>query len=154
MCVYWRYLIPLYIDWPSSIWVTLPPQRAFGGTSGKEPTANAVDTRDAGSISGSGRSPGGGNGNPLQHSCLESPWTEEPGGLQFVGLQRVRHDWGDLAQTQFDDRDWDAEVYKHLVLRGQGCWSTYYNTWDSCRHRTIQPKMSVLPRWDTWTETE
>ena len=34
--------------------------------------ANARDTRDAGSISGSGRSPGEGNGNPLQYSCLEN----------------------------------------------------------------------------------
>ena len=35
--------------------------------------ANAGDIRDAGSIAGSGRSPGGGHGNPLQHSCLENP---------------------------------------------------------------------------------
>ena len=35
--------------------------------------ANARDTRDMGSISGSGRSPGGGHGNPLQYSCLENP---------------------------------------------------------------------------------
>ena len=35
--------------------------------------ANSGDTRDAGSIPGSGRSPGGGHGNPLQYSCLESP---------------------------------------------------------------------------------
>ena len=76
-------------DRPSSVWLTLPPQRAFGGTGGKELTANAGDTRDAGSRSGPGRSPGGQNGNPLQHSCLGNPWTEEPGGLQFVGLQRV-----------------------------------------------------------------
>ena len=34
-----------------------------------------------GSIPGSGKSPGEGNGNPLQYSCLENPWTEEPGGL-------------------------------------------------------------------------
>ena len=34
--------------------------------------ANAGDTRDVGSISGSGRSPGVGNGNPLQYSCLEN----------------------------------------------------------------------------------
>ena len=27
------------------------------------------------------------------------PWTEEPGGLQFMGSQRVRYDWRDLAQT-------------------------------------------------------
>ena len=35
--------------------------------------ANARDTRDAGSIPGSGSLPGGGNGNPLQYSCLENP---------------------------------------------------------------------------------
>ena len=36
-------------------------------------TANAKDTREAGSISGSGRSPGGGHGCPLQYSCMENP---------------------------------------------------------------------------------
>ena len=35
--------------------------------------ANAGDTRDAGSVTGWGRSPGEGNGNPLQYSCLENP---------------------------------------------------------------------------------
>ena len=35
--------------------------------------ANAGDTRDAGSVLRSGRSPGGGHGNPLQYSCLENP---------------------------------------------------------------------------------
>ena len=35
---------------------------------------------------------GEGNGNPLQYSCLENPWTEEPGGLQSVGSLRVGHD--------------------------------------------------------------
>ena len=35
--------------------------------------ANAGDARDAGSIPGSGGSPGGGHGNPLQYSCLENP---------------------------------------------------------------------------------
>ena len=39
----------------------------------KNPPANARDAREAGSIPGSGRSPGGGQGNPLQHSCLENP---------------------------------------------------------------------------------
>ena len=51
---------------------------ASGGASGKEPTDKAGDIRDAGSIPRSGRSPGGGHGNPLQHSCLENPWTEKP----------------------------------------------------------------------------
>ena len=57
--------------------------------------AYAGDKRDVGSIPGSGRSPREGNGNPLQCSCLgEIPWTEEPAGLQFMGLQRVRHNLG------------------------------------------------------------
>ena len=33
-----------------------------------------------------------GHGSPLQYSCLENPWREEPGGLQAMGLQRVGHD--------------------------------------------------------------
>ena len=32
-----------------------------------------------------------GNGTPLQYSCLENPWAEEPGRLQSMGLLRVRH---------------------------------------------------------------
>ena len=39
----------------------------------KNPPANAGDLKDAGSIPGLGRSPGGGHGNPLQYSCLENP---------------------------------------------------------------------------------
>ena len=39
----------------------------------KNPPADAGDTRDVGSIPGSGRSPGEGHDNPLQHSCLENP---------------------------------------------------------------------------------
>ena len=46
--------------------------------------ANAGDVRDVGSIPGSGRSPGGGHGNPLQYSCLESPMDREAwGGATF-----------------------------------------------------------------------
>ena len=54
----------------------------------KNPPANAGDLRDAGLIPGSGRSLGVGNGNPLQYSCLEIPWTEEPGRLQATGSQK------------------------------------------------------------------
>ena len=60
--------------------------------SGKEFTCKAGATGDASSIPGWGSSPGGGNGN---HRCIlawEIPWTEEPGRLQSVGLQRVRYD--------------------------------------------------------------
>ena len=39
----------------------------------KNPPANAGDLRDIGLIPGTGRSPGGGHGNPLQYACLENP---------------------------------------------------------------------------------
>ena len=52
----------------------------------KNPPANAGDVRDAGLILGSGRFPGGGNGNTLQYSCLENSF--EPGGLQSIGSHR------------------------------------------------------------------
>ena len=53
--------------------------------------ANAGDIRDVGLIPGSGRSPGGGHGNPLQYSCLENPM-DRGAGQATVGLQRVDHD--------------------------------------------------------------
>ena len=55
-----------------------------GGSDGKESACNAGDL---GSIPGSGRSPGEGNGYPLQYSCLENPMTEEPDRLQSMGSQ-------------------------------------------------------------------
>ena len=60
--------------------------------------ANAGDIRDAGSTPESGRSPGGGHGNPLQYSCLENLMDRESDRLQSIGLQRVRHNWSDLAR--------------------------------------------------------
>ena len=58
-----------------------------GGTVVKNPPVSVGDARSTGSIPGWGRSPEVGNGNPLQHSCLENPWTEEPGGLSPWGQQ-------------------------------------------------------------------
>ena len=59
------------------------------GTVVKSPAANAGDV---GSIPGLGRSPGEGNGSPLQYPCLENPMDEEPGGLQSTGSLKVGHD--------------------------------------------------------------
>ena len=56
-----------------------------GGSAIKNLSDNAGDARDAGSISGWGRAPGVGNGNPLQYSCLGNPvdrgawWATVPG---------------------------------------------------------------------------
>ena len=51
----------------------LPLLLIYDSASCKEPACNAGDLRDAGSIPGLGRSPGGRHGNPLQYSCLENP---------------------------------------------------------------------------------
>ena len=60
---------------------------------GREYACNAGDAGDVGSIPGLGRSPGGGNGKPLQYFfAWRIPQTEQPGGLQSTGLQRVGHD--------------------------------------------------------------
>ena len=62
-----------------------------GGSDGK---VSAYNAGDPGSVPRLGRSPGEGNGNPLQYSCAwKIPWTEEPGRLQSMGSQRVGHDW-------------------------------------------------------------
>ena len=80
----------MYIN--SSVYV-----RGFpGSTSDKNPPPMPEDPRGPGSIPGSGRSPGVGNGNSLQYSCLENFMEEEPGGLQSMGPQRVGQDWAQI----------------------------------------------------------
>ena len=59
----------------------LPRGSAVNNTS-----SNAGDARDAGSIPGSGRSPGGGHSNPLQNSCLENPMDR---GAWWARVHRV-----------------------------------------------------------------
>ena len=61
-------LTPLPLEWESNAGQGFP-----GGTSGKESACSAGDVRDVASIPGSGRSPGGGHGNPVQYSCLDNP---------------------------------------------------------------------------------
>ena len=56
---------------------------------GKESACNAGDM---GSIPGSGRSPGEGNDNPLQYSCLENPMDRGPLWATVHGVARVGHD--------------------------------------------------------------
>ena len=62
-----------------------------GGSDGKASTCNA---RDLGSIPGSGRSPGEGNGNPLQYSCLENPMD---GGAWWATVYGVAKTWTRLS---------------------------------------------------------
>ena len=64
-------------------------QGFLGGSEGK---ASACSAGDIGSIPGSGRSPGEGNGNHSGTLAWKIPWQEKPVRLQSMGSQRVRHD--------------------------------------------------------------
>ena len=66
-----------------------------GGSDGK---ASAYNAGDPGSIPGSGRSPGEGNGNPFQHSCLENPMD---GGAWEATVHGVAKSWTQLSDFTF-----------------------------------------------------
>ena len=61
----------------------------------KNPLANARDSRDMGLIPGLGRSPGGGNGDPLQYSCLENPMDRGAWWASVLGVTK--------SQTRLSD---------------------------------------------------
>ena len=61
----------------------------------KNSPVNAGDIRDAGSVPGWGRSPGEGNGNPLQYSCLETPH----GQKSLVGYSPEGHKESDMTEV-------------------------------------------------------
>ena len=61
----------------------------------KKLPANAGDIADAGSIPGSGRSPGGRHGNSLQYSCLENPMDR---GACRATVHRVEKNWTQLRR--------------------------------------------------------
>ena len=60
-----------------------------GGAVVKNLPANAGDAGDAGSIPGLGRSPGGGNGNPLWYSCLENPMDRRDWWATVQGVRKI-----------------------------------------------------------------
>jgi len=62
------------------------------GSSSKESACNAGDTEDEGSIPGSGRSPGGGNGNTFQYSCLKNAMDRGSKQATAHGVAKSQHD--------------------------------------------------------------
>ena len=64
----------------------------YGLPWGSESKASACNAGDPGSIPGFRRTAGEGNGNHSSFLAWTIPWTQEPGGLQSMGLQIVRHD--------------------------------------------------------------
>ena len=69
--------------------IRVPP--ATGALVLKDPPTDAGDVRDAGSIPGSERSPGEGNGNPLQYSCLENPMDRGAWWATVHGVTKRHH---------------------------------------------------------------
>ena len=98
------------------------------GSDSKEAASNVGDP---GLIPGWGRSPGEGNGNPLQYSAWRIPWTEEPGGLWFTGWQRIdTTEW--LCFALLRGNRWPEaqrnreELYEWLVQgRPEWIWRAY-----------------------------
>ena len=70
----------------------------------RKSACNAGAAGDLGSILGSGRSLGGGHGDPLQHSCLENPMDRGAWWATVHGSQRVRYDLSDWTATN----DWEG----------------------------------------------
>ena len=86
----------------------------FPGLVVKNLPANAGDIRDAGSVPGWERSPGGRHGNPLQYSHLEESMDRGAWRLQPTGLYRVWHDWSDLAHMHKK-----LEILNKVVQKGR-----------------------------------
>ena len=70
----------------------------MGFPGGSEVKGSACNAEDLGSIPGSGRSPGEGNGNPLQDSCLENPMD---GGAWWATVHGVAKNWTQLSDFTF-----------------------------------------------------
>ena len=102
--------------------------------------ANAGYIRDVSSIPMSGRSPGEGNGNPLQFLAWKIPGTEGPGGLQSTGLQRLGYDWVYTHRRYLIPR-YSSDIYLKMCC---------ICTWLKIRY---QLKNHSLPRYhaDTYT---
>ena len=106
----------------------------MGGSDSKE---SACSAGDPGSIPRLGLSPGKGNGNPLQYSCQRIQWTEDPGGLQLVGSQRVRHYlWLTLLLSNASEMEmrlslkWktSGRIIGHKFIR-KVIWEFEHNVW-------------------------
>ena len=69
------------------------------GSTGKESACNKGDTRDLGWIPGSGRFPGGGDGTPLQYSCLENPMDGGAWWATVDGVVKIRTRLNDFTFT-------------------------------------------------------
>ena len=103
----------------------LKADKVFGSPGGSEVKASASNAGDLGSIPGSGRSPGEGNGNPLQYSCLENPMDRGAWWATVHGVAKSQTPLSDLTNlTKSREREnvWGyTKRPSYLELR-RGSW--------------------------------
>ena len=103
--------------------------------------ANAGDIEDAGSIPESAWPPGGGHGNHSSILAWRIPRTEEPGGLQSIGSQKVRHDWNDLAYTHTHTHTHTCHQTEIIIVQ----------TLPKMEYQTSQPEITQsTTTWGAW----
>ena len=87
----------------------------------KNPPASAGEVRETSSIPGLGRSPGGGNSNPLQYSCLENPMNREAWQATVHGVAKSRT-W--LKQLNVSVLAGDAQIafYQNDLMESSKIW--------------------------------
>ena len=114
-----------------------------GGTEVKNLHANAGDTRDAGSIPGSGRCPKVGNDNPLQYSCLENSMEWGAWQVTVHGIAKSRTQ---LEYTHTEDHDDNDSPYltslKHIAILLSGVY--YYPAKSKGTVQSLVNKASAL----------
>ena len=104
------------------------------------------ETRDSDSTPGSGRSPGGGHGNPLQYSAWRLPWTDETGGLWSIALQRAGHDWSNShAYFCLDLASYPtSSSWPKTETGGWGCRPAEVHSVDTVNVRCVRRTLSPL----------
>ena len=90
LCLFFLSLLPYFTKYDlSTVWTAVVGvTELLGWLSGKESACSAGDAGEMGSAPGSGRSPGGGHGNTLQYSCLESPMDSGAWQISVLGVHR------------------------------------------------------------------
>ena len=95
-----EFVSPAPLELAGGFFTTEPQGKPLCNSVIKNPLANAGDIGDAGSIPGSERFPGKGNGNPFHYSCLGNPIRERSlmDYIQFMGLQKS---WSQLSDHAY-----------------------------------------------------
>ena len=127
--------------------IIVPPQpplpRAW--LSGEESICNAGVSGDRGWISGSGRFPREGNGSPLHGLAWRSSRTEEPGGLQSMGLQRAGCGWVTDTFPSSKNRGTDVSSCTSRTVLYVGCGLPRWHRGGTSRCRCSRHKTGSIP---------